>query len=77
MLDSNRLPLGDKVPAYIADLYVNAYDRFELQCFWSTKKLLSPTYADIVDAIARLKQNGDMSSYRLASQLEKACHASV
>lgn len=69
--------MGRRVPSDIARLYHQAFDRYELQCFWSTKRMDEPKFSDVFDAVSRLKRNGDMIARRLAVEIEKAANAAL
>jgi hypothetical protein len=64
-------------PSEIASLYHEAFDRYELQCFWSTRRMAEPKFSDVIDAVGRLKRDGDMVARRLAVQIEKAAYAAL
>lgn len=60
-----------------AALYHKAFSEFGALCFWSTNEMPSPRLSDVLDAVSRLKREGNMSSRRLAVQLEEACLADI
>ncbi|TLX17307.1 hypothetical protein FFR93_07390 [Rhizobium sp. MHM7A] len=69
--------MGRPAPSNIARLYHEAFDRYELQCFWSTKRMDEPKFSDVLDAVSRLKRDGDMVARRLAVEIEKAAYAAL
>lgn len=69
--------MGRTAPPDVARLYHAAFDRYEFQCFWSTKRMDEPKFSDVFDAVSRLKRNGDMAARRLAVEIEKVANAAL
>lgn len=65
------------VPSDIVNLYHEAFDKYEHQCFWSTRRIDVPKFSDVLDATNRLKRDGDMAARRLAVEIEKVIHAAL
>lgn len=58
-------------------LYHDAFSRYGALCLWSTREMPVPTVADVLDAAARLKREGNMASRQLAIRIEEACLAAL
>jgi hypothetical protein len=56
-------------------LYHEAYDRFGILALWSYRRSENPTPAQALSLCGTLRRQGDMSAWRLADRLAKACHA--
>jgi hypothetical protein len=63
--------------ARAAMLYHKAFLDFGPRCFWSTREMATPCVSDVLDAASRLKREGNMTSRRLALQMEEACLADL
>lgn len=56
-------------------LYAEAFDRFGVVALWSLTRKDDPTPEQALALCAPLRRQGDMSAWRLADRLAKACRA--
>lgn len=56
-------------------LYAEAFDRFGVVALWSMTRKENPTPEQALALCETLRRQGDMSAWRLADRLAKACHA--
>ena len=57
------------------ELYQEAFDRFGIVALWSYRRLEDPTPGQALALCHSLRRQGDMSAWRLADRLAKACDA--
>lgn len=56
-------------------LYHEAYDRFGIVALWSYRRSDNPTRDHALSLCRTLRRQGDMSAWRLADRIVKACDA--
>lgn len=56
-------------------LYDEAFDRFGVVALWSYRRSDNPTPEQALSLCHTLRRQGDMSAWRLADRLSRACRA--
>lgn len=59
----------------LVQAYDQAWARYEARCLWNVRRVAHPTLEDARDVAERLRQYGDMSARRLATQIESEASA--